>query len=203
MTDAGTSQNGVETDDGVEELEIGSGPSRLAFWIAVPTALILGLLIAVLATSDTESGFGRSPLIERAAPAIVGETIAGDNFDLDDHRGRWVVVNFFASTCIPCIEEHPELVAFEGAHSPVGDAAVVSLAFSDTEANVLEFFERNGGDWDVLAADTGRYAISYGVAAVPETYLVAPNGIVTSKFIGGVTRADLENEMARLSGATS
>ena len=85
-------------------------------------------------------------------------------------------------------------------HQPVGDASVVSIAFSDSARNVEEFFIENGGDWAVIGENTGRHAIEYGVAAVPETYLVSPTGIVTSKFIGGITQADLENEIARLSG---
>jgi cytochrome c biogenesis protein CcmG/thiol:disulfide interchange protein DsbE len=109
-----------------------------------------------------------------------------------------VVVNFFATTCVPCVVEHPELVAFNDEYAPLGEASVVSIAFSDTSQNVRDFFAENGGDWAVLAEDTGRHAISYGVAAVPETYLVAPTGIITSKFIGGVTKADIEAEIARL-----
>lgn len=161
------------------------------------------MFIAVLATSDGDAGFARSPLISEPAPLILGEAVDGSTFDLDAERGRWVLVNFFSTTCVPCIEEHPELVAFDEQYSATGDAAVVSIAFSDTSANVRDFFATNGGDWAVLAEDTGRHAISYGVAAVPETYLVAPSGIVTSKFIGGVTKADIENEIARLTGATA
>ena len=101
---------------------------------------------------------------------------------------------------MPCVREHPELIAFDEAHAPVGDASVVSIAFSDSATNVSQFFVDNGGDWSVLGEDTGRHAISYGVAAVPETYLVSPQGIVTTKFIGGITQADLESEIARLSG---
>jgi len=183
------------------ELELPAGPNRLAFIAAVVVGVLLVILIAVLATSDADGGFGRSPLISEAAPLISGETIDGGTFDLDAERGRWVVVNFFSTTCIPCIEEHPELIAFDEAHAAIGDASVVSVAFSDRASNVRTFFEENGGDWAVLADDVGQYAISYGVAAVPETYLVAPSGIVTSKFIGGVTQADLEAEIARLEGA--
>jgi cytochrome c biogenesis protein CcmG/thiol:disulfide interchange protein DsbE len=185
------------------EIEIGQGPSRLAFFLAIAAGLVLVVFIAVLATSDGDSGFARSPLVSKPAPLISGEAVDGTMFDLDDQRGRWVVVNFFSTTCVPCIEEHPELVAFDEEHSAVGDAAVVSVAFSDSSRNVRDFFASNGGAWAVLAEDTGRHAISYGVAAVPETYLVAPSGIVTSKFIGGVTKADIEAEMARLSGSTA
>lgn len=182
------------------EIEMPAGPSRLAFMAAVVVGAVLVILIAVLATSDGDAGFGRSPLISKSAPLIEGQTTDGSTFDLDAERGRWVVVNFFATTCVPCVEEHPELVAFDEQHSATGEASVVSIAFSDTASNVRSFFETYGGNWAVLAEETGRHAISYGVAAVPETYLVSPNGVVTSKFIGGVTKADIEAEIDRLSG---
>ncbi len=185
----------------VVDLPSPTGNRRLGLLLSLGVAVLLGALILVLATSEGERGLGPSPLIGQAAPSIDGPTTTGETFTLDDHRGRWVVVNFFATTCIPCIVEHPELVSFDEAHQPVGDAAVVSIAFSDTAANVEAFFDENGGDWDVLAADTGRHAVSYGVAAVPETYLVAPSGIVTSKFIGGITEAQLDAEIVRLSGS--
>lgn len=184
------------------EVELPAGPSRLAFFAATAVGAILVVLIVVLATSDGDAGFARSPLVSKTAPLITGQAVDGTTFDLDAERGRWVVVNFFATTCVPCIKEHPELVAFDEQYSATGEASVVSIAFSDSASNVREFFESNGGNWAVLAEDTGRHAISYGVAAVPETYLVAPSGIVTSKFIGGVTKVDIELEIERLSGPT-
>lgn len=184
------------------ELTEPSGSPRLAMFGAAFAAVVLVAFIAVLATSTGETGLGPSPLISNAAPRISGPAVDGSTFDLDAERGRWVVVNFFATTCVPCIREHPELVAFDEAHSSIGDASVVSIAFSDSSKNVREFFEENGGEWAVLAEETGRHAISYGVAAVPETFLVSPNGVITTKFTGGITQADLENEIARLSGAS-
>ena len=184
-------------------VELPARSSRLAFFAAIAVGAVMVLLIGVLATSNGEGGSAQSPLISKTAPLIAGESTDGTTFDLDAERGRWVVVNFFSSTCVPCIREHPELIAFNQQYSPTGEASVVSVAFSDSASNVREFFNDNGGDWAVLAEDTGRYAISYGVAAVPETYLVAPSGIITSKFIGGITKADLENEIARLSGVVA
>lgn len=187
----------------VVEVELPAGPSRLAFIAATAVGAVLVVLIAVLATSDGDAGFARSPLISKTAPLITGEAVDGTTFDLDAERGRWVVVNFFATTCVPCIEEHPELVAFDEQYSATGEASVVSVAFSDSASNVRDFFATNGGEWAVLAEDTGRHAISYGVAAVPETYLVAPSGVVTTKFIGGVTKLDIETEIDRLNRAST
>lgn len=192
----------TETQEPIE-LEIPAGGNRLGLILASVIGVVMVALIIVLATSEPNQGLGPSPLISQPAPLISGPTVDELGFDLDDQRGRWVVVNFFSTTCIPCIEEHPELIAFDETHSPVGDAAVVSIAFSDRASNVREFFDRNGGDWSVMVEDVGQYAITYGVAAVPETFLVAPNGIVTSKFLGGITQADIENEITRLEGGAA
>lgn len=187
-------------EEPIELIEQG-GPSRLALMSATAVGIVLVVFIALLATSDGQQGLGPSPLIGELTPDIIGVDVDGSTYDIQNERGRWVVVNFFSTTCIPCIVEHPELVAFDEAHAPVGDASVVSIAFSDPSQNVIDFFAENGGEWPVLAADTGQHAINFGVAAVPETYLVAPSGIITTKFLGGITQADIEAEIARLSGA--
>ena len=110
------------------ELDVGAGSSRLALFGAIAAAVVLVAFIGVLATSDTDQhSLGNSPLIAEPAPLIDAVALSGETFDLDSERGKWVVVNFFATTCIPCIIEHPELVAFDEAHQPVGDASVVSI----------------------------------------------------------------------------
>lgn len=174
-----------------------AGRGLRVVWILLPVAAAAALLMALLATSDSSpERAADSHLLGEAAPLIEGATASGEWFDLDDLRGRWVVVNFFSTTCVPCIVEHPELVAFAEAHAASGDAAVVSIAFDDSAANVSAFFEANGGDWPVLVADTGRTAVRYGVTGVPESYLVAPNGAVAAKIVGGVTAAELDRLIA-------
>ncbi len=182
------------------------GPARrgrVALWIGLPVLVVLALFVVVLATSDSaRERTSRSELIGELAPAVRGTTIDGSTFDLDDERGRWVVVNFFATWCIPCRVEHPELVAFQEAHAAAGDATVVSVVFDDSVEAVREFFADNGGDWPVVLDEDGTIAIRYGVTGVPESYLVAPTGLVVAKLIGGVERADLEDVIARASGAS-
>ena len=174
-----------------------SEPPRRAVWIVTPVAVVMLLLLLLFATRDSGTGSGTAVINKgRLAPAIIGPTIAGDEFNLDDQRGRFVVVNFFSTTCVPCIREHPELVSFHEAHAPTGFAEIVSVAFDDSAANVAAFFESNGGDWPVLAADTGPIAVAYGVALVPESVIVADNGAVIDKLIGGVTRSQIENVIA-------
>lgn len=181
--------------------EVGPEPTErhTALWVVLPIGVVAALLLLLLATRDpsTERAV-RSDLLGELAPDVSGPTTDGGTFSIDDQRGRWVVVNFFSTTCIPCIQEHPELIEFQRRHATTGEATVVSVAFDDSAANVTRFFAENGGDWPVMVEDTGGIAVRYGVTGVPESYLVAPSGLVTSKFIGGVTADDLDNQMNRL-----
>lgn len=111
-----------------------------------------------------------------------------------------MLVNFFSTTCVPCIVEHSELVAFAEAHAPADDARVVSVAFDDSAEAVEQFFREQGGGWPVLAMHTGYVAVDWGVIAVPESYLVSPSGHVAAKAIGGVKADGLEALLAEARG---
>ena len=73
------------------------------------------------ATGAIESPLGACP------PEVEAETIDGERFCLSERRGRWVVMNFLSTWCVPCRTEHPELVRFDEAHRARGDAEVVGI----------------------------------------------------------------------------
>src|SRR5207249_342077 len=99
------------------------------------------------------------------------------SYDISGDRGRFVLVNFFATWCVPCQREHDDLARFANTHALAGDASVVSVAFSDDPNDVAKWFREHGGDWPVVADSRGAIATSWGVSGVPESYVVAPNGI--------------------------
>jgi cytochrome c biogenesis protein CcmG/thiol:disulfide interchange protein DsbE len=182
--------------DGTDDLE----PPRRG-----PTALIASAIVAVLIVGlvwmlgTSEAGTdreARSPLLGKAAPALAGTTLDGERFDIDDHRGGWIVVNVFATWCTPCRQEHPELVAFDEAHGQDGDVTLVSVLFDDRPSTARAYFDENGGAWPVVIDADGRIATDYGVSGVPETYVVAPDGRVVAKLIGGVTADGLDRVIA-------
>lgn len=189
---------GTETDTSADGATDGPRRGRLGLIVSLVVALVAVAFVAVLATREpaTERR-AESPLIGRVAPALSGQTLDGGTFDIDDHQNEFVVVNFFATWCAPCIEEHPELIAFDEAHRALGDAVVVSVVYDDRPENVREFFAERGGEWPVIA-DGGLAPVDYGVVKVPETYLVAPGGVVVQKYIGGVTQDLIERDIAAL-----
>jgi cytochrome c biogenesis protein CcmG, thiol:disulfide interchange protein DsbE len=173
---------------------------------AVVAVLAIGF-VAVLATREPATDRRRdSPLIGRVVPPLAGETLDGGTFDIDDHQGRWVVVNFFATWCVPCRIEHPELDAFDRVHrraDGAGDAVLVSVLFDDDPASAREFFDRNGGDWPVVLDGDGLIASAFGTPKVPESYLVTPNGRVAAKITGGVTRDGLDRAIDQIERAAA
>ncbi len=154
------------------------------------------LLVALFAFApDRTERAESSPVVGKLAPALTGTTLTGDEFDIDDHRGQWVVVNFFATWCPPCVQEHPELVAF--AERSGEEVQLVSVAFDDTEVDkVAQFFADNGGDWPVVTAGAAGASLDYGVKKLPESFVIDPSGTVAAKINGGVTADELEQLIA-------
>jgi cytochrome c biogenesis protein CcmG/thiol:disulfide interchange protein DsbE len=162
--------------------------------VAIVVVVLVGLLVVVLFTREPATDRqADSPLLGRPAPALLGTTLDGSAFDLADRRGEWVLVNFFATWCAPCRQEHDDLARFNELHQTIGDASIVSVVFDDTTGNAREFFEENGGGFPVVVSDEGDIALDYGVLKVPESYLISPGGTVIAKIIGGVTADGLES----------
>jgi cytochrome c biogenesis protein CcmG/thiol:disulfide interchange protein DsbE len=173
------------------------GGSHLARNLAIGVGVVLVLLVGLLATRQpSEDRFGPNPMVGRAVPKVAGTTLDGERFDIDALRGQWVVVNFFATWCTPCIIEHPELVRFRTEHAAVGDAEVVSIAFEDQPQALQDFFAAKGGGWPVVLNDDARMALEFGVTGVPESFVVAPSGQIVAHF-NGVTAEALDGVIAQ------
>jgi len=195
-----------ETDGGDTPVEPESAPAaglprsvvnlrrtRTALWIAVAVAVPITMLVLVLATRPSaETRAVESPLLGKPAPAAEGTTVDGGKASLAELRGRWVVVNFFATWCVPCRTEHPELIRFAESHEAAGDVEVMGIVYSDSASAVRDFQAANGGTWPMLTDPDGRIALDFGVGGVPESFLIDPDGIIVSKILGGVRAEDLQ-----------
>ena len=170
---------------------------RIAPIIVLVVAAVLGGLFWVLASSKSEndtSGVVDSHLLGRTAPSVRSTTLDDEPFDLARRKGSWVVLNFFNSTCVPCIAEHPELVAFAEQQAALGaDGAELYtiLQFGDRIDSVRAFFDERDGDWPVVRDDDGGINVSFGVAQVPETFIIDPDGIVRLRWAGPIDAGTL------------
>ena len=173
---------------------------RTALYSALALAVVFAAFVGVLATRKSAiDRQARSPLLGLPAPPIAGSSIVdGAHLDLASLRGRFVLVNFFASWCVPCQDEQPQLVKWLG-ESP--SHAIVGVLFSDTPGPAKAFLAANAGTWPALADPDGQLALNYGVRGPPESYLLDGQGIVLAKFVGEVSAAGLDRIVAQAQAA--
>lgn len=203
--DRGDASASVDGDgSGPESSDAGTRRRRgPIFFIALGVAVVLAVFVGVLATREpSQDRRADSPLVGEVAPPVQGMSLTtGEPFDLDSLRGQWVVVNFFATWCVPCRVEHPELLSFSRRHQQIGDASVVSVVFDDDPGEVQQYFEDNDSTWPVIDGSGTGVILDYAVAAVPESFIISPTGYVVAKVTGGVTSVGLDQLIEQLSGA--
>lgn len=167
-------------------------------WIAAGVAVVMLALVGVFATREPAANtVADSRLIGTISPEITGTTLDGETVRASRYRGRYLVVNFFASWCVPCRIEHPELLDFTQRHEASGDAQIVAVVFNDDVEAARRWFDENGGDWPVLVDPKGKVALDFGVGKPPETFVVDPDGIVVTRVVGAVTADGLDQIIAR------
>lgn len=170
---------------------------RVAPLIVAVIAVVMGGLFIVLAGADSgaKGASADSPLIGRPAPEATGTLDDGTAFDLARRKGSWVVLNFFDPECVPCIQEHPELIRFSEDQATLGTdgAELYSVITRGERAEIDRFFAEQGGDWPQIYSEHDEFPVSFGVAAVPETWIVDPSGVVQLRLISKVTADDLNS----------
>ncbi len=116
---------------------------------------------------------------------------------LADYRGRWVLVNFWASWCIPCREEAPALESFQRRHGG-RDFTVLGIDSRDLSGDGRAFVRRYGLTYPQLRDGDGEAADDFGTTGVPESFLVDPRGRVRLVVVGPVGDEHLHREVAPL-----
>ena len=202
-----------ESADAETPLSETAGPprKRTAPFIVLAVAVVLAGLFWILAASksgtDDKVGLVDSPLIDRPAPSVRSTTYDDTPFDLARRKGSWVVVNFFNSRCVPCIAEHADLMAFVAQQATFADGAefYTFVQPPNSDDDIRAFFAERGGDWPVIRDDDGRLNVAFGVAQVPETFIIDPSGVVRVRWAGqidAVTLSQLVQQQRDLYGAT-
>jgi cytochrome c biogenesis protein CcmG/thiol:disulfide interchange protein DsbE len=156
--------------------------SLVGLGIALP---LVGLLAFGLTRDPSEIV---SPLPGRPAPDFAMKVMDADTvIRLSNLRGQVVVVNFWASWCIPCLQEHPQLMAAKRRWEGQG-VQLLGVLYDDSESNARRWLEQFGGaEWPTLLDPQKRMAIDYGTYGVPETFIIDQAGNVVHKQLSIVT----------------
>lgn len=156
---------------------------RVARYAAV--ALILGLAVTLTLAFRRDPHDIRTGTVNKAAPAFTLQTLDGTPVSLEQYKGKVVVLNFWASWCVPCKEENPALTDMWERYRGT-DVVLLGIVFQDSRDAARAYSARLGNSWPSAFDDTGRVALSYGVFGPPETYFIGPDGIIAGRHIGPI-----------------
>jgi cytochrome c biogenesis protein CcmG, thiol:disulfide interchange protein DsbE len=159
---------------------------------------ILGLVVTLALAFRRDPHDIRTGTIGKPAPTFTLQRLDGSGeVTLADLSGKVVVVNFFASWCLPCTEENPALVRVYERYR-ASDVVMLGVNFQESRENGLAYVQRMGINWTAVADDDGRMALSYGVFMVPETFFIGPDGVIAGRHIGPIDEATLVNGIETL-----
>ncbi|HRP11225.1 MAG TPA: DsbE family thiol:disulfide interchange protein [Terricaulis sp.] len=160
-------------------------------WASFAPLIVLGVLVLVsafLLLRGGERELFTVGLVGQPAPAYALEQLGGgDLITGEERRGRAYVINMFASWCTPCRAEHPELVKLQQQ-----GVEIVGVAYKDRPENTARFLNQLGNPFSAVALDPdGRFGLEMGVAGVPETFVIGPDGVVRAAHRGALTARDV------------
>ena len=171
--------------------------SRLPYLLPLGLFLVLALYFAIGLTKDPK--IIPSALIDKPAPEFILPPVAGGTSPgfatADLKKGQVSVVNVFASWCVPCRAEHPEINKL----AKMGIVPVYGLNYKDTPEAARAWLDKLGDNYTATGADeSGRVGIDWGVYGVPETFIVDGTGRIRFKHVGPIVGDKLETEILPL-----
>ena len=137
------------------------------------------------------------PLVGGPAPLFELKTVDDQAIKLADLKGKFVVLNFWATWCVPCIKEMPE---FQKIHqsSSNKNIEVIAINFTESKKKVEDYIQGRHLGFTVLLDGFGNISGKYKVRNLPVTYLITPDGIIQEEIIGGITQEIIEKKINQL-----
>jgi thiol-disulfide isomerase/thioredoxin len=124
-------------------------------------------------------------------PSIKLTTLDGKPYDLASQRGKWVIVNYWATWCVPCIKEMPDISRFVSAHKD--KVSAIGLAYDDSDpADIKAFIAKHPVSYPVAQVTMDKPLKDFDEPrGLPTTWLIGPDGKVAKRFVGTVNEASL------------
>ena len=153
-------------------------------------AIALGAILTVsLAWGLQHAALANPSVLGRPAPQLAIRTVSGGVFSVGSQRGQPVVLNFWASWCGPCVEEGAVLSRTAALRS---DVSFVGADNRDTDSGFQAYERQHPHVYPSGPIVQGSYQ-SYGVAGLPATYFIDPDGVVVASFVGPLDATTLNH----------
>ncbi len=155
--------------------------------------LFFVLFMALALSSCMEKKMEAPPKFKpRPAEQFTLTNIKGANVSLSDYKGKSIIINFWATWCVPCIKEMPMIDRFYRAKKNDG-LEVLMINIKESKSIVTNFIERNGYSFQVLLDKSGEVSEKFQVFGLPSTYFIDRQGIIQNSHMGGLTKEILYN----------
>ena len=132
------------------------------------------------------------------APAIAGTALDGSTVSLDAYKGHPVVVNFWASWCVPCREEFPVFKDKLAALGPSDGLVVLGVLYKDQADLAKSFVTDFGATWPTVTDPDGSIGTAYRIAAPPQTFFIDKTGVIRAVQVGAMTAATFDTLFAKI-----
>ena len=160
--------------------------------------VVIAIAIAVYEAARRQGGT-HAGAMGAAAPAFSLNDIDGKPLTLANHRGKVVLLNFWATWCTPCRAEIPQFVEFQNKYGPQG-LQIIGISMDDDATPVRAFYQQFKMNYPV-AIGTATLADSYGgVLGLPVTFLIGRDGTIAAKYVGATDLAALQKKIEAMVG---
>jgi cytochrome c biogenesis protein CcmG/thiol:disulfide interchange protein DsbE len=168
-------------------------PLRTRLLVLAALAMMVATLTGACGGGDTSPG-----KIGQPAPAITATALDGTQVDLASLKGKPVIVNFWASWCVPCREEFPLFQQKLAELGPTDGLEMIGVLYKDEPEMAQRFLSDFGEAWPTVADPEGALADAYRVVAPPQTYFIDADGILQAIHIGQVDDEDFDAQYAKI-----
>ena len=172
------------------------GRTPLVAGVLVGVVVVVVLLGVILHPAGTSEGKAAAPVRGHPAPAFTLQSLDGKSVSLADYRGRVVLLNFWATWCVPCRHEMPEIERMQ--RSSAGTLTVLAIDKQEPASDVRAFARDHGLTFTLLLDPTASVFQTYRVSVQPESFWVDRHGTVAAVHYGAMSAGFMRSELRRL-----
>jgi cytochrome c biogenesis protein CcmG/thiol:disulfide interchange protein DsbE len=134
--------------------------------------------------------FGNSPMVGKQVPQFELKTLGKNNIKLTEKNfsEKYTVLNLFASWCLACLHEHQLFKKIDNQN-----VKLYGVAWRDKKQDTINWLEKHGNPYEKVALDyIGKFAISFGITGIPETFVIDKNGKIIKHYKGTISESEID-----------